>query len=85
MMPIELTSEQEVVIIEETNFWKKKQRLENGYILKAGGAQITIPFEGITAFPMKTNKNERNAIKELTDGLSRMTITNKTEKRRSLN
>ena len=82
MVPIELITE--VMIKEESNFWKIKQSIENGCVLKAGGAQITITFEGITAFPMKTTQNERNEIysnqikiEELTDGLSRMTLKNK--------
>ena len=51
MMPVEFIAQQEVVIKEETNFWKLKKREEQGYILKAGGTQVTIPFEGLTAFP----------------------------------
>ena len=51
MMPAEFIAQQEVVIKEETNFWKLKKREEQGYILKAGGTQVAIPFEGITALP----------------------------------
>ena len=50
-MPVEFIAQQEVVIKEETNFWKLKKREEQGYILKAGETQVTIPFEGTTAFP----------------------------------
>ena len=44
MMPVEFISQQEVVIKEETNFWKLKKRKEQGYILKAGGTHFTIPL-----------------------------------------
>ena len=51
MMPVEFITQPEVVIKNETIFWKLNKREEHGYILKAGGTQVTIPFEGITAFP----------------------------------
>ena len=80
MQPIEFITQPEVLIKEETKFWKIKKRVEQGYILKAGPTQITIPFKGITAFPnqLKPKQNERDEIKELTDGISRLTFKNKT-------
>ena len=63
---------------------KLNQGLENGHLLKVGGAQITIPFQGTTVFPVKTEETERDEIysirieiKELTYRLSRMTLKNK--------
>ena len=84
MMPVEFIAQQEVVIKEETNFWKLKKREEQGYILKAGGTQVTIPFEGITAFPnyVGPKQEEQDDIKELTDGMSRMRIKNKIKKKK---
>ena len=85
MMPVEFITQQEVVIKNETNFWKLKKREEDGYILKAGGTQVTIPFEGITAFPNYAKpKKEQDDIQELTDGMSRLRIKNKIKKRTSL-
>ena len=83
-MPVEFLAQQETIIKEETNFWKLKNRVGQGYILKAGGSQITIPFEGITAFSnhLKRKQNERDKIKELTDGMSRLRIGIKQRKRR---
>ena len=40
MMPVEFIAQQEVVIKEETNFWKLKKREEQGYILKAGERKL---------------------------------------------
>ena len=69
MLPVEFTAQQEVVIKNETNFWKLKKREEHGYILKAGGTQVTIPFEGITAFPNYIKpKQEQDDIKSLRTG-----------------
>ena len=67
MMPIEFITQQEVVIKNDTNFWKLKKREEHGYILKAGGTQVTIPFEGITAFSnhLKTDRNNSTTFKNL--------------------
>ena len=67
MMPIDFITKQEVVIKNETNFWKLKKREEHGYILKAGGTQVTIPFEGITAFPnhIKTDRKNRTTFNNL--------------------
>ena len=70
-----------MVIKNETNFWKLKKREEHGYILKAGGTQVTIPFEGITAFPNKKKQEEQDDIQELTDGMSRLRIKNKIKKK----
>ena len=68
MMPVEFITQQEVVIKEETSFWKLKKREEQGYILKSGVTQVTIPFEGITAFPNYVKpKQEQDDIQELTD------------------
>ena len=68
---------------EESNFLKLNQGLENGHLLKVEGAQIT------TVFPVKTEETERDEIysnrieiKELTDGLSRMTLKNKKTKQK---
>ena len=84
MMPVEFIAQQEVVIKEETSFWKLKKREEQGYILKAGGTQVTIPFEGITAFPnyVGPKQEEQDDIKELTDGMSRLRIKNKIKKKK---
>ena len=84
MMPIEFITQQEVVIKNETNFCKLKKREEHGYILKAGGTQVTIPFEGITAFPnhVKNKQEEQDDIQELTDGMSRLRIKNKIKKKK---
>ena len=84
MMPIDFTTQQEVVIKNETNFWKLKKREENGYILKAGGTQVTIPFEGITAFPnhVKNKQGEQDGIQELSDGMSRLRIKKKIKKKK---
>ena len=57
MIPIEYITQPEVVIKKETNFCKIKKTVEQGYILKAGGTQITIPFDGITAFPNQLKPN----------------------------
>ena len=78
MMPVEFIAQQEVVIKEETNFWKLKKREEKGYILKARGTQVTIPFEGITAFPnyVRPKQKEQDDIQELTNGMSRLRIKN---------
>ena len=83
MMPVEeFITQQEVVIKNETNFWKLKKREEHGYILKAGGTQVTIPFEGITAFPNYIKpKQEQDDIQKLTDGMSRLRIKNKLKKK----
>ena len=82
MMPVEFITQQEVVIKNETNFWKLKKREVHGYILKAGGTQVTIPFEGITAFPNYIKpKQEQDDIQELTDGMSRLRIKNKIKKK----
>ena len=68
MMPVEFITQQEVVIKEETSFWKLKKREEQGYILKSGVTQVTIPFEGMTAFPNYVKpKQEQDDIQELTD------------------
>ena len=56
MMPIDFITQPEVVIKNENNFWKLKKREEHGYNLKAGGTQVTIPLEGITAFPNHVKK-----------------------------
>ena len=40
MMPVEFIAQQEVVIKEETNFWKLKKREEQGYIMRAGGTKL---------------------------------------------
>ena len=83
MMPIEFITQQEVVIKNDTNFWKLKKREQHGYILKAGGTQVTIPFEEITAFPNhKKNQEEQDDIQELTDGLSRLRTKNKIKKKK---
>ena len=84
MMPIEFITQPENLIKEETNFWKIKKRVEQDYILRAGRTQITIPFEAITAFSnqLKPKQNERDEIKELTDGISRLTFKNKTKKKK---
>ena len=81
-MPFEFIAQQEVVTKEETNIWKLKKRVGQGYILKAGETLINIPFEGITAFPnhLKRKQNEQDKIKELTDEMSRLRIRNKTKK-----
>ena len=65
MMPIDFITQQEVVIKNETNFWRLKKREEHGYILKAGGTQVTIPFEGITAFPNHVKTNRKTTFKNL--------------------
>ena len=86
MMPVEFKTQPEVVIKNETKFWKLKKREEHGYILKAGGTQVTIPFEGITAFPNSVKaKQEQDDIQVLTDGMSRLRTKNeiKTKKRKS--
>ena len=81
-MPVEFITQQEVFIKNETNFWKLKKREEHGYILKAGGTQVTIPFEGKTAFPNYIKpKQEQDDIQELTDGMSRLRIKNKIKKK----
>ena len=86
MMPIDFITQQEVVIKNENNFWKLKKREEHGYILKAGGTQVTIPFEGITAFPNhvknRHRQEEQDDIQELTDGMSRLRIKNKIKKKK---
>ena len=83
MVPVEFITQQEVVIKDETHFWKLKKGEEQGYILKAGGTQVTIPFEGITAFPNHVKpKQEQEDIQELTDGMSRLRIKNKIIKKR---
>ena len=84
MMPIEFITRQEVVIKNETNFWKLKKREEHGYILKAGGTQVTTPFEGITAFPnhVKNKPEEQDDIQGLTDGTSRLRIKYKIKKKK---
>ena len=85
MMPVEFITQPEVVIKNETNFWKLKKREERGYILKAGGTQVTIPFEGITAFPNSVKaKQEQDDIQELTDGISRLRIKTKSKKNRQV-
>ena len=83
-MPVELIAQQELVIKEETNFWKLKKREEKGYILKARGTQVTIPFEGITAFPnyVRPKQKEQDDIQELTDGMSRLRIKNIIKKKK---
>ena len=85
MMPIDFITQQKVIIKNKTNFWKLKKREELGYILKAGGTQVTIPFEWITAFPnhVKNKQEEQNDIQELTDGMSRLRIKNKIKKKKS--
>ena len=84
MMPVEFITQQEVVIKNETNFWKLKKREEHGYILKAGGTQVTIPFEGITAFPNYIKpKQEQDDIQELRDAMSGLQIKNKSRRRKS--
>ena len=84
MMPIDFITEPEVVIKNENNFWKLKKREEHGYILKAGGTQVTIPFEGITAFPNhgKNRQEQQDDIQELTDGMSRLRLKNKIKKKK---
>ena len=85
MMPIDFITQPEGVIKNENNFWKLKKREEQGYILKAGGTQVTIPFEGITAFPnhVKNRQEEQDDIQQLTDGMSRLRIKNKIKRRKS--
>ena len=82
MMPVEFIAQQEIVIKEETNFWKLKKREEQGYILKAGGTQVTITFEGITPFPnyVGPKQEEQDDIKALTNGVSRLRIKNQIKK-----
>ena len=84
MMPIDFITQPEGVIKNENNFWKLKKREEHGYILKAGGTQVTIPFEGITAFPnhVKNRQEEQDDIQQLTDGMSRLRIKNKIKKKK---
>ena len=86
MMPIDFITQPEVVIKNENNFWKLKKREEQGYILKAGGTQVTIPFEGITAFPNQVKnrhrQEEQDDNQELTDGMSRLRIKNKIKKKK---
>ena len=84
MMPIDFITQPEGVIKNETNFWKLKKREEHGYILKAGGTQVTIPFKGITAFPnhVKNRQEEQDDIQQLTDGMSRLRIKNKIKKKK---
>ena len=84
MMPIDFITQPEGVIKNENNFWKLKKREEHGYILKAGGTQVTIPFEGITAFPnhIKNRQEEQDDIQQLTDGMSRLRIKNKIKKKK---
>ena len=84
MMSVEFIAQQEVVIKEETIFWKLKNREEQGYILKAGGTQDTIPFQGLTAFPnyVRPKQEEQDDIKELTDGMSRLRIKNKIKEKK---
>ena len=83
MIPVEFITQQEVVIKNETNSWKLKKREEHGYILKAGVTQVSIPFEGITAFPNYAKpKQEQDDIQELTDGMSRLRLKNKIIKKR---
>ena len=73
-----------------SGYKERKQLLEikeeggHGYILKAGGTQVTIPFEGITAFPnqKKNRQEEQDDIQELTDGMSRLRIKNKIKKKK---
>ena len=83
MMPIDFITQPEVIIKNENNFWKLKKREEHGYILKAGGTQVTIPFEGITVFPnyVKNRQEEQDDIREVTDGMSRLRIKNKIKKK----
>ena len=59
MFPIDFITQPEVVIKNENNFWKLKKREEHGYILKATGTQVTIPFEGITSFFEPCKKQTR--------------------------
>ena len=84
MMPVEFIAQQEVVVKKDTKFWKLKEREEQGYILKSGGTQVPIPFEGITAFPIyvRPKQEEQDDIKELTDGMSRLRIKNKIKKKK---
>ena len=84
MMLIDFITQPEVVIKNENNFWKLKKREEHGYNLKAGGTQVTIPFEGITAFPnyVKNRQEEQDDIQQLTDGMSRLRIKNKIKKKK---
>ena len=84
MMSVEFIAQQEVVIKEETIFWKLKNREEQGYILKAGGTQVTIPFQGLTAFPnyVRPKQEEQDDIKELTDEMSRLRIKNKIKEKK---
>ena len=62
--------------------------MDNCYVMKAGGAQIKVPFERITAFPVQTNKNDSHPfsnqleIEQLSEGLSRMTLKNKKKKQK---
>ena len=77
MMPVEFITQQEVVIKDETSFWKLKKLHPEGR-----GTQVTIPFEGITAFPNHIkSKQEQDDIHELTDGMSRLRIKNKIKKK----
>ena len=84
MMPVEFIGQHEVVIKDETNSWKLKKREEQGYILKPGGTQVTISFEGKTAFPnyVKPKQEKQDDIQELTDGMSSLRIKNKIKKRK---
>ena len=84
MMPIDFITQPEVVIKNENNFWILKKREENGYILKAGGTQVTIPFEGITVFPnhVRNRQEEQDDIQQLTDRMSRLRIKNKIKKKK---
>ena len=86
IMPIDFITQQEVVIKNETNFWKLKKMEEHGYIFKAGGTQVTIPFEGTTAFPNhvknRHRQEEQDDIQELTDGMRRLQIKNKIKKKK---
>ena len=65
--------------------------MDNCYVMKAGGgAQIKVPFERITAFPVQTNKNDSHPfsnqleIEQLSEGLSRMTLKNKKKKKQKI-
>ena len=84
MMPIDFITQPEVVIKNENNFWKLKKREEHGYILKAGGTQVTIPFEGKTDFPnhVKNRQEEQDDIQQLTDEMNRLRIKNKIKKKK---
>ena len=81
MMPIDFITQPEVVIKNETNFWKLKKREEHGYILKG---ILHPPFEGITAFPnhVKNRQEQQDGIQELTDGMSRLRIKKKIKKKK---